>query len=515
MGKAPKAEIVAAGKHVKIDPEAKSTKAIRSLPPEHFDPITRRETVEKFYRDNLKDRVEDARREGKWHCEPFRREFIYWVWSWRAEWRARWAWHHRRYLDELLWAEWMADKAFAAEIAAMTRDNVAADPDYMPAELASTSPLMIYTDDYINAVYNPAPFLAVLSLKNLKSDASSDWIAAATSDSLLSNLSSVPGLFVADQQQVTQAVQTDKTLAANAVEPLQAARIGKAIEVERVVTGSYVVDGDKVLLNLRIVNVESGGVEHGISKTIARDHLLDEMPNLAASLASAMGYAPAGESATITTLSPVSTPPAVAGQPENGSRVVNLLSLVVPDRDVKKGKWRMENGELHASGGGAVIQFPYQPPAEYDFRIVFARVNGGDCVNQNCSANGRQFIWFLDAFGSHTSKFAQVTRKTDNDDPAGKITSAHTLLNNNQDYTSIVKVRKNSVAAYLDGELIAERKTDYSDMRAFPGWGLARSDVVGLGANGGTTFRTVEVIEITGTGKTLAEVPAKAPDGAK
>jgi len=285
--------------------------------------------------------------------------------------------------------------------------------------------------------------------------------------------------------------------------------------VERVVAGSYVVDGDKVLVNLRIVNVESGGVEHGISKTIPRDHFLDEMPKLAASLASAMGYAPANEPVTVTGVAPASVPLTTSAQPGNGSRVVNLLSLVDPERDMKKGKWRMENGELLASGGGCVIQFPYQPPAEYDFRIVFVRVAGGDCVNQNCSANGRQFIWFLDAFGSHTSKFAQVLRKTDNDDAAGKITSAHTLLNNNQDYTSIVKVRKNSVAAYLNGELIAERKTDYSDMRAFPGWGLARSDVVGLGANGGTTFRTVEVIEITGTGKTLVEVPAKAPDGGK
>jgi TolB-like protein len=317
MGKAPKAEIVAAGQHVKIDPDAKSTKAIRSLPPEHFDPITRRDNVEKFYRDTLKDRIEVARREGKWHCEPFRREFIYWVWSWRAEWRARWAWHHRKYLDELLWNEWMLDKAFAAEIAALQRSNPAVDPEYMPPEFASTSPLVVYTDDYINAVYNPAPFLAVLNLKNLKADPSSDWIAAATTDSLLSKLSSFPGLFVADQQQVTQVMQSDKTLASDTVEPLQAARIGKAVDVERVVVGSYVVDGEKVLLNLRIVNAQSGAVEDGISKTIPRDHLLDEMPNLAASLASAMGYAQPSEQATISTLPPpggarAATPPAMA-----------------------------------------------------------------------------------------------------------------------------------------------------------------------------------------------------------
>jgi TolB-like protein len=307
-GTAPKAEFKVAGKSYKIDPKSSSARKIREIPPEHFDPITRRDRVDQFYRDKLKDRFKDRNRFEKWHCGPFRPEFIFWVDSWRAQWRARWAWHHRMYLDELLWNQWMTDSAFAAEIAALQRANTAVDPDYMPADYAKIPAVSIYADEYINAVYNPTPFLAVLKLKSLKPDAKSDWIASATSDSLLSNLSSIPGLFIADPQDVSGALRDQKLSDSDIAEPSRAAQVGKAVDVERVVTGSYVADGDKVLFNLRIVNAKTGAVENGVSKTVARDKLLDEMPGLASSLAVMLGYAPLPASDGTPTASASPTP---------------------------------------------------------------------------------------------------------------------------------------------------------------------------------------------------------------
>jgi hypothetical protein len=189
--------------------------------------------------------------------------------------------------------------------------------------------------------------------------------------------------------------------------------------------------------------------------------------------------------------------------PRDGHPVVNLVDLVDPPRDVVNGKWEVANGALVCTGSGCIIQFLYQPPEEYDFRIVFTRTKHGDCVNQNCWEHGRQFMWMLNGYGSTTSGFELVNGKGDN--PTNKVTPPHQLLQDNQEYTSIVKVRKTGVEAYLNGKLISEWKTDYSDLSPFSGWGLARNGVVGLGSNGTTTFRTVEVIEITGNGKLLTE----------
>ena len=295
MGKAPKPEFKVAGKSYKIDAESKSAKQIRAIPPEHFDPMTRHDRVDHFYHDTLKDHYGERYHDVRWHCGPYRPEFIYWVRSWRPEWRARWAWHHRTYLEDALWLEWMNDAAFAAEIAKLQRANTPVDPNYLPPEYVEVSPIVIYNDEYINAVYNPTPYLAVMTLKSLKPDANTDWIATATADSLLSNLSSIQGLFVADHQQVDEALREQKLQTSDIGDPSHAAEIGKAVDVERVLTGSYVADGDKVLFNFRIVKVKTGAVENGLSKTFARDHLLDNMPSLASALATMLGYVPPAE----------------------------------------------------------------------------------------------------------------------------------------------------------------------------------------------------------------------------
>jgi hypothetical protein len=60
VGKAPKPEFKVGGKSCKVNPESKSTKQVRALPSEHFDPTTRHQRVETFYREALKDHHEDT-----------------------------------------------------------------------------------------------------------------------------------------------------------------------------------------------------------------------------------------------------------------------------------------------------------------------------------------------------------------------------------------------------------------------------------------------------------------------
>jgi len=296
VGRAPKAEFKVGGKSYKIDPEAKSTKQVRALPSEHFNPITRPQRVEQFYREALKDRYEESRRRPL-NSGPFRHEFVRWTDRWPAALRARWAWHNRIYIEDALWTQWMADPAFAAEINVLQGQNTPAVIGYLPPEYAATSPVFVYNDEFLNAAYNPIPFLAVLTLKSLKPDDKTDWIGIATAESLVTRLGSTPGLFLAERQQVMEVVRDQKLREPDVAEAQPAAQVGKALDVERVVVGSYVVDGDDVLFNLRIVDVQTGVVETGISKTVPREHLLTAMPDLASSLADALGFQPQDESA--------------------------------------------------------------------------------------------------------------------------------------------------------------------------------------------------------------------------
>jgi len=290
LGKAPKPAFKVGGSTYKISPEAKSTKQIRALAPEHFDPTTRGKRVEDFYRTALKEHYEDLRRHPKHDSGLFRDEFLHWVHHWPARSRARWAWHHREYLDKLLWADWMADAAFAAEIADLQLKQVPVEVGYLPAEYAATSAEYIYIDEYLNAAYNPIPLLVVLKLKSLRPDEKTDWIGTAAADSLVSKLSSIPGVYLAEREDVAAAMRGQKLAESDAAEPGHAMQIGKALDVQQAIVGSYVVDGDKVLFNLRIVDVQTGAVRSGLSNTVARDHLLDAMPGLASSLAATLGF---------------------------------------------------------------------------------------------------------------------------------------------------------------------------------------------------------------------------------
>jgi len=289
LGAAPKPHFKVGGRSFNIDPKAKSVARIRALPQEHFDPIARHQRVNDFYRGVFKDRYEETFKHPGEDSGPFRHEFLRWAERWPGAMRARWAWHHRQYIDDALWTQWAGDPVFANEIAVMDREKPPVEEGYMPPEYASTSPVVIYNDEFLNAAYNPMPFLAVLKLKSLKPDEKTDWIGTAAADSLEAKLSSIPGLFLAETEQI-EGVARDQKLVADIAEPEGATKIGKALNLERVVTGSYVVDGDKVLVNLKIVDIENGTVQGGISKTIPRDKLLDAVPELSTAIISALGY---------------------------------------------------------------------------------------------------------------------------------------------------------------------------------------------------------------------------------
>jgi TolB-like protein len=460
LGKAPKAEFRVAGKAYKIDVEAVSTKKVRDLKPEEFDPTTRRRRVEEFYRATFKEHFEESRGFPDRHCGPFRREFIFWVTRWPARLRARWAWHHHLYIEESLWLLWMKDSEFAAELAKMERQNTPVAVGYMPDEYANTSAVFIYNDEYMDAAYNPIPFLAVLTLKSLKPDQQNDWIGTAAADSLANKLSTTPGLVLADREQVAGAVRDQKLPDAQAAEPESAAKIGKALDVEQVVAGSYVVDGDKVLFNLRIVNVQTGAMQNGISKIVSRGHLLEELPALASSLTQALGYqlpeeTPAGAVSTPREYLP-QQPKADGGNSANAPSPDSGTLAGLSKSLNEIGQWTVNRGSWKASADGKL-------EGEGDCEMVFNQAipaNSTLTFHFNVLRGMRPRMYFDGAgiYAGNEGKSKNIWVYGH----SSSLTGQHVSYTNDQEHVLAIKFSDGHFEMHLDDQLIAG-KCDRSD----------------------------------------------------
>ena len=76
-----------------------------------------------------------------------------------------------------------------------------------------------------------------------------------------------------------------------------------------------------------------------------------------------------------------------------------------------------------------------------------------------------------------------------------------------QTYTSLVKVRKDSISAFVDGALVSTIKTD--DLgKVWPGWTLD-SDSIGIGCRfGPLVIHSAEIIPVDGNASELARTPS-------
>jgi hypothetical protein len=189
--------------------------------------------------------------------------------------------------------------------------------------------------------------------------------------------------------------------------------------------------------------------------------------------------------------------------PSGRYRRVDLLEQFDSASSIVTGPWRMKDGVLVAEPAEqGRVEFAYEPPEEYDFRVSFTAVNYGGACPQILYNKGHQFLYQVGGWGNKVSAFEMVNGVGGPDNKTAR--RKPTWITSGQHYTSLVKVRKAGVEAYLDGQLVTSLKTDYSNMSLYGGWKVRHDNVVGLGAHLSTVlFETAEIIEITGEGKRM------------
>ena len=87
--------------------------------------------------------------------DPYSNWFWWWLLSRDLDTRANWAYHHRSTMDESRYRDLQAhDAQLEARLKQLEAQGVPRDPEYHPSDIDRD---LMYSDQYIQAVYNPVP----------------------------------------------------------------------------------------------------------------------------------------------------------------------------------------------------------------------------------------------------------------------------------------------------------------------------------------------------------------------
>ncbi len=179
-------------------------------------------------------------------------------------------------------------------------------------------------------------------------------------------------------------------------------------------------------------------------------------------------------------------------------RTINLLPMIDLKTCVVNGEWKLDKGELLTDKTAyAKVQIPYQPPAEYDFKISFTVLEPYADVTQICSKNDRQFCWKMGVDNKFCA-FEQIGG-VGHDNDTQRVRP--NLFRAGERHESVVRVRNDGVTSLLDGVEVSSFKTNFNDVSLFAFYRLYDNRILGLGSWCTVVrFHSVELLELTGSG---------------
>lgn len=130
-----------------------------------------------------------------------------------------------------------------------------------------------------------APTIAVLDFNNsaLTADAARyEPFRAGLADILLTELSRNGGITLVERGTVSKLLEEQDLAKSGRVDPATAARLGKLLGAQYIITGGFVIDRkERLRLDARAVNVETSAVAHVETVSGSADDLLDLTAKLA------------------------------------------------------------------------------------------------------------------------------------------------------------------------------------------------------------------------------------------
>ena len=173
----------------------------------------------------------------------------------------------------------------------------------------------------------------------------------------------------------------------------------------------------------------------------------------------------------------------------------NLIDDCDPRRLALTGVWqRGPGGIISDNAEPAKMKLPFQGklPEQYDFEIEFTPQGGGLCVTQVLSAYGAGFACDFGGWWNKVVAFQLVDGRAGDDNRS--TTRRPQWLTAGRRHVAVIKVRRNSVAAFLDGEHVVTMPTDYRNLKHRPDWDFPINSI-GIGSwDTPTVFHRASVI---------------------
>ncbi|MEW4561087.1 serine/threonine-protein kinase [Bremerella sp. JC770] len=171
---------------------------------------------------------------------------------------------------------------------------------------------------------------------------------------------------------------------------------------------------------------------------------------------------------------------------------INLISQSDPPANTVAGNWEITpDGELHVDEGPAArIMLPYLPPREYDFEVQFTRNSGSQSIAMHFLDGDGIASFDIDGWSENLGGIQNI----DGENIRTNATRVdNVVLENRRRYTAEVRVRRDQVQAFLDGQLLTTYQGDGSNLTLLELWSLPKKSL-GIGAyDSDTTFHQVRL----------------------
>jgi hypothetical protein len=182
---------------------------------------------------------------------------------------------------------------------------------------------------------------------------------------------------------------------------------------------------------------------------------------------------------------------------------VDVLALVDPKLDAKGGTWTLDKRAGLVSGKGQVskLRIPYQPPEEYDLLVKLTRLEGDDAVCFTLP-HGKERLTCIVAMTALS--FEQLDGTFWLEQPF--TFKAASILEKGRPYVLRLEVRNGSVAAVLNGKLVAAAQFEKAEI--VDGGLDTGPDALGVVTwNCSAALHAMHVVAVTGEGKPLERGP--------
>jgi hypothetical protein len=183
------------------------------------------------------------------------------------------------------------------------------------------------------------------------------------------------------------------------------------------------------------------------------------------------------------------TPTTSTTQPAEPAKV-DLLARVNLKEDAIKGAWSRRPEGLFSGPPPAGLRLGKPPPGDYDFHITFTPLFGDEVVGLVLSRAGQDFAFLIGGRGP-----AAFWRKERG--PAAKSADAHGLRNGVR-HTVVIRARKSSLIAIVNGVRVRDVRTDYTDLEVPPLWNIG-TNVFGVATSRVLVIHSAEYVPVNET----------------